>query len=136
VEQKLKGKRLRPVNAVVEEFVKRVEELLKEEAKPTIDWAELEKIAEDIEKNTPEEVWEEIRKIYEEEQGKKTQGEKKAREKKEKTLPPDMEDFYRNELEELLLDMGIKLGWVRAFQIADEIYEKVKEFSKKAVRGW
>jgi hypothetical protein len=130
VEQRLKEKRLRPVNAVVEEFVKRVEELLKEETKPTIDWAELEKIAEEIEKNTPEEVWEEIRKEYE----KQTQ--KKAREKKEKTLPPDIEDWYRDELEELLLDMGIKLGWVRAFQIADEVYQKVKEFSKKAVRGW
>jgi ParB-like chromosome segregation protein Spo0J len=130
VEQRLKEKRLRPVNAVVEEFVKRVEELLKEETKPTVDWAELEKIAEGIEKNTPEEVWEEIRKEYE----KQTQ--KKAREKKEKTLPPDIEDWYRDALEELLLDMGIKLGWVRAFEIADEIYQKVKEFSKKAVRGW
>ena len=129
VEKKLKEKRLRPVNAVVEEFVKRVEELLKED-KPAIDWTELEKIAEDIEKNTPEEVWEEIRKEYE----KQTQ--KKVREKKEKTLPPDIEDWYRNALEELLLDMGIKLGWVRAFEIADEIYQKVKEFSKKAVRGW
>jgi len=130
VEQKLKEKRLRPVNAVVQEIVKRVEELLKEESTTQIDWAELEKIAEDIEKNTPEEVWEEIRKEYE----KQTQ--KKAREKQEKTLPPDIEDWYRNKLEELLLDMGIKLGWRRAFEIVDEIYEKVKEFSKKAVRGW
>jgi hypothetical protein len=113
-----------------------VEELLKEEDRPQIDWAKIEQIAEEIEKNTPEEVWEEIRRIYEEGQGKKAQGEKKAREKKEKTLPPDIGDWYRDALEELLLDMGIKLGWVRAFEIADEIYQKVKEFSKKAVRGW
>jgi ParB-like chromosome segregation protein Spo0J len=134
VEKRLKEEGFRPVGAVVEEFVKRVEELLKEEAKPTVDWAELEKIAEDIEKNTPEEVWEEIKKEYE----KQTQEQKKAKEKekKEKSLPPDIEDWYRNALEELLLDMGIKLGWVRAFEIADEIYQKVKEFSKKAVRGW
>jgi hypothetical protein len=82
-----------------------------------------------------EEDWEDLRR-YKEELEKKAQGEKKAREKKEKTLPPDIEDWYRDALEELLLDMGIKLGWVRAFEIADEIYEKVKEFSKKAVRGW
>jgi transposase/AcrR family transcriptional regulator len=130
IRQRLKAKGLRPVDSVVERFVRRVEELLKEEAKPTVDWAELEKIAEDIEKNTPEEVWEEIRKEYE----KQTQ--KKTKEKKEKTLPPDIEEWYRDALEELLLDMGIKLGWVRAFQIADEVYQKVKEFSKKAVRGW
>jgi ParB-like chromosome segregation protein Spo0J len=134
VVERLKEKKLRPVNAVVEELVKRVKDLLEEEAKstakPAVEWAELEKIAEDIERNTPEEVWEEIRKEYE------RQTQKKAREKKEKTLPPDIEDWYRNALEELLLDMGIKLGWVRAFEIADEIYQKVKEFSKKAVRGW
>jgi len=135
VRKLLKEKGLRLVDSVIEGMVRKVEGLLKEET-TQIDWAELEKIAEDIEKNTPEEVWEEIRKIYEEAQGKKAQGEKKAREKKEKTLPPDIEDWYRDALEELLLDMGIKLGWGRAFQIADEVYQKVKEFSKKAVRGW
>jgi transposase len=132
IRQRLKAKRLRPVDSVVERFVKRVEELLKEETKPTIDWAELEKIAEDIEKNTPEEVWEEIRKEYE----KQTQEQKKAKEKEKKTLPPSIEEYYRKQLELLLMDIGIKLGWVKAFEIADEIYEKVKEFSKKAVRGW
>jgi len=131
VERLLKEKRLRPVNAVVEEFVKRVEELLKEET-TQIDWAELEKIAEDIEKNTPEEVWEELRKEYE----KQTKEQKKAKEKEKKSLPPSIEEYYRNQLELLLMDMGIKIGWVKAFEIADEIYEKVKEFSKKAVRGW
>jgi ParB-like chromosome segregation protein Spo0J len=132
VEQKLKEKRLRPVNAVVEELVKRVEELLKEETKPIIDWAKIEQIAEEIEKNTPEEVWEEIRKEYE----KQTQEQKKAKEKEKKTLPPSIEEYYKKQLELLLLDMGIKIGWVKAFEIVDEIYEKVKEFSKKAVRGW
>jgi transcriptional regulator with XRE-family HTH domain len=135
VEQKLKEKRLRPVDAVVEEFVKRVEELLKEET-TQIDWAKIEQIAEEIEKNTPEEVWEEIRRIYEEGRGKKAQGEKKAREKKEKTLPPGIEDWYRNALEELLLKMGLALTWPRAFEIAEEILKKVKEYSKTAVRGW
>jgi transcriptional regulator with XRE-family HTH domain/uncharacterized ParB-like nuclease family protein len=135
VEQKLKEKRFRPVSAVVEEFVKRVEELLKEET-TQIDWAKIEQIAEEIEKNTPEEVWEEIRRIYEEGQGKKAQGEKKAREKKEKTLPPGIEDWYRNALEELLLKMGLALTWPRAFEIAEEILKKVKEYSKTAVRGW
>jgi len=129
VEQRLKEKGFRPVGAVVEEFVKRVEELLKEET-TQIDWVKLEQIAEEIERETPEEVWEEIKEEY------KKQAQKKAREKKEKTLPPDIENWYRDALEELLLDMGIKLGWVRAFEIADEIYQKVKEFSKKAVRGW
>jgi transcriptional regulator with XRE-family HTH domain len=135
VEQRLKEKRLRPVDAVVEEFVKRVEELVKEET-TQIDWAKIEQIAEEIEKNTPEEVWEEIRRIYEEGQGKKAQGEKKAREKKEKTLPPGIEDWYRNALEELLLKMGLALTWPRAFEIAEEILKKVKEYSKTAVRGW
>jgi transposase/uncharacterized ParB-like nuclease family protein len=135
VEQRLKEKRFRPVDAVVEEFVKRVEELLKEET-TQIDWAKIEQIAEEIEKNTPEEVWEEIRRIYEEGQGKKAQGEKKAREKKEKTLPPGIEDWYRNALEELLLKMGLALTWPRAFEIAEEILKKVKEYSKTAVRGW
>jgi uncharacterized protein YaaR (DUF327 family) len=135
IRQRLKAKRLRPVDSVVEKFVKRVEELLKEET-TQIDWAKIEQIAEEIEKNTPEEVWEEIRRIYEEGQGKKAQGEKKAREKKEKTLPPGIEDWYRNALEELLLKMGLALTWPRAFEIAEEILKKVKEYSKTAVRGW
>jgi ParB-like chromosome segregation protein Spo0J len=132
IRQRLKAKRLRPVDSVVEEFVRRVKELLKEEAKPTIDWEKIEKIAEEIEKNTPEEVWEEIRKEYE----KRTQEQKKVKEKEKKTLPPSIEEYYRKQLELLLLDMGIKIGWVKTFEIADEIYEKVKEFSRKAVRGW
>jgi len=135
IRQRLKTKGLRPVDSVVEKFVKRVEELLKEENRPQVDWEEIEKIAEEIEQSMTEEDWEDLRR-YKEELEKKAQGEKKAREKKEKTLPPDIEDWYRDALEELLLDMGIKLGWVRAFEIADEIYQKVKEFSKKAVRGW
>jgi ParB-like chromosome segregation protein Spo0J len=131
VEQRLKEKRLRPVNAVVEELVKKVDGLLKEET-TQIDWAKIEQIAEEIEKNTPEEVWEEIRKEYE----KQTQEQKKAKEKEKKTLPPSIEEYYRGQLELLLLDMGIKIGWVKAFEIADEIYQKVREYSQKAVRGW
>jgi len=131
IRQRLKAKRLRPVDSVVEKFVKKVEELIKEEA-TQIDWAKIEQIAEEIEKETPEEVWEEIRKEYE----KQTQEQKKAKEKEKKTPPPSIEEHYRKQLELLLLDMGIKIGWTKTFQIADEIYEKVKEFSKKAVRGW
>jgi len=131
VEKLLKEKGLRPVNATVEELVKRVEELLKEES-AKIDWAELEKIAEEIERETPEETWEEIINEYQ----KQTQEQKKAKEKEKKTPPPSIEEHYRKQLELLLLDMGIKIGWTKTFQIADEIYEKVKAFSKKAVRGW
>jgi transcriptional regulator with XRE-family HTH domain len=138
-ERLLRERNLRIVPAVVEEFVKRVEELLTEETEETkgtkISWAEIEKIAEEMEQSMTEEDWEDLRR-YKEELEKKAQEQKKAKEKKEKTLPPDIEDWYRDALEELLLDMGIKLGWVRAFEIADEIYQKVKEFSKKAVRGW
>jgi hypothetical protein len=132
--QKLKEKRLRPVNAIVEDFVKRVEEMLKEET-TQIDWAKIEQIAEEIEQSMTEEDWEDLRR-YKEELEKKAQEQKKAKEKEKKTLPPSIEEYYRNQLELLLMDMGIKLGWVKAFEIADEIYEKVKEFSKKAVRGW
>jgi hypothetical protein len=116
----------------VEEIVKRVEALIRQE-----EWEELEQIAKEIEETTPEEEWEALKKDYEKTFGKKVQEEeKKPKAKKEKSLPPSIEDWYRNALEELLLDMGIKLGWVRAFEIADEIYQKVKEYSKKAVRGW
>jgi ParB-like chromosome segregation protein Spo0J/Ca2+-binding EF-hand superfamily protein len=131
VKRMLKERGLRWAFTVEEGFINRAEELLKEEAKPTIDREKLEQIAEEIERETPEEQWEALRQEFE-----KTKEQKKAREKKEKTLPPDIEEWYREELEELLLDMGIKLGWVRTFEITDEIYQKVKEFSKKAVRGW
>jgi len=132
--QRLKEKRLRPVNAVVEDFVKRVEELLKEET-TQIDWVKIEQIAEEIEQSMTEEDWEDLRR-YKEELEKKAQEQKKAKEKEKKTLPPSIEEYYREQLELLLMDMGVKLGWVKAFEIADEVYEKVKEFSKKAVRGW
>lgn len=61
---------------------------------------------------------------------------KKKKEKKEKSLPPHIEEWYRNELEKLLLKMGLALGWTRAFEIAEEVLQKVKEYSKNAVRGW
>jgi len=131
--QKLKEKRLRPVNAVVEEMVKRVEAMLKEETQ--IDWAKIEQIAKEIEESMTEEDWEDLRR-YKEELERQAQEQKKAKEKEKKTLPQSIEEYYRNQLELLLMDMGVKLGWVKAFEIADEIYEKVKEFSKKAVRGW
>jgi transcriptional regulator with XRE-family HTH domain/uncharacterized ParB-like nuclease family protein len=136
VEQRLKEKRLRPVDAVVEEFVKRVEELVRQE-----EWEKLEKIAEEIERETPEETWEALKKDkedYEKTFGKKAQEQKKTKEKekKEKPLPPGIEDWYRNALEELLLKMGLALTWPRAFEIAEEILKKVKEYSKTAVRGW
>jgi len=139
VERLLKGKGFRPVNAVVEEFVEKVEELLKEEETEAtkITWEKLERIAEEIEKETTEEQWETI--LQEVGLKKQGQGQKKEKDKekdKGKELPPDVEDWYRERLEVLMLDMGIKLGWVRAFQIVDEVYEKVKELSKKAVRGW
>jgi hypothetical protein len=123
----LREKGLRVVDSVVERAVKKIEEFIRQE-----EWEKLEQIAKEIEEDTPEEVWEEIRKEYE----KKTQEQKKAKEKEKKTLPPSIEEYYRKQLELLLMDMGVKLGWERAFQIADEVYEKVKEFSKKAVRGW
>ena len=133
--QRLKAKRLRPVDSVVEKFVKRVEELLKEET-TQIDWAKIEQIAKEIEEDTPEEVWEEIRKEYEKQTQEQKKAKEKEKEKKGTTPPPSIEEYYRKQLELLLLDMGIKIGWVKAFEIVDEIYEKVKEFSKKAVRGW
>jgi hypothetical protein len=34
------------------------------------------------------------------------------------------------------MDMGIKLGWERTFQIVEEVFQKVREFSKNARRGW
>jgi len=134
VKQRLKEKRLRPVNTTVEEIVKRVEALIRQE-----EWEELEQKAKEIEETTPEEEWEALKKDYEKTFGKKVQEEEKkpkAKEKKEQTPPPSIEEYYRKNLELLLMDMGVKLGWERAFQIADEVYEKVKEFSKKAVRGW
>jgi ParB-like chromosome segregation protein Spo0J len=138
VEQKLKEKRLRPVNAVVEEFVKRVEELLKED-KPTIDLSNWEETVEEIEKSITDEQWEDAIR-YKEKLEKEMQELKKVKakekEKKETTLPPSIEDWYRNALEELLLKMGLALGWSRAFEIAEEILKKVKEYSKTMVRGW
>jgi len=129
----LREKGLRIVDSVVERMVKKVEELIRKE-----EWEKLEQIAKEIEETTPEETWKALKEDYEKSFGKKAQEQKKTKEKEkhEKSLPPDIEDWYRNALEELLLDMGIKLGWVRAFEIADEIYQKVREFSKKAVRGW
>jgi len=127
----LREKGFRVVDSVVERAVKKVEELIRQE-----EWAKLEKIAEDIEKNTPEEVWEEIRKEYEKQTQEQKKAKEKEKEKKGTTPPPSIEEYYRKQLELLLLDMGIKIGWVKAFEIVDEIYEKVKEFSKKAVRGW
>ncbi|MFZ8785004.1 helix-turn-helix domain-containing protein [Thermocrinis sp.] len=134
VKRILREKGLRLVDSVVERVVKKVEELIRQE-----EWEKLEQIAKEIEETTPEETWEALREDFEKAFGKKAQEEEKkpkAKEKQEKSLPPSIEDWYRNALEELLLDMGIKLGWVRAFEIADEIYQKVKEYSKKAVRGW
>jgi hypothetical protein len=123
----LKEKVLRIIDSVVERTVKKVEELIRQE-----EWEKLEKIAEEIERETPEETWEKLRKDYENE--KKAQ--KKERERKGTTPPPGIEDWYRSELEELLLKMGLALGWPRAFEIAEEILKKVKEYSKTAVRGW
>mgnify|MGYP000108321583 CR=1 FL=1 len=130
VMRKLIEKKLRPVNTVVEEFVKRVEEL--------IEWEKLEKIAKEIEETTPEETWEALKEDFEKKLGEKAQEQKKTKEKekKETTLPPSIEDYYRNALEELLLKMGLALGWPRAFEIAGEVLQKVREVSKTMVRGW
>jgi len=127
VRKALREKRLRVVDSVVEGAVKKIEKLIRKEQ-----WETLEQIAEELEQSITDEELEELRKEYE----KITQEQKKAKEKEKKTLPPDIEEYYRNQLELLLMDMGVKLGWTRAFEIADEIYGKVREFSKKAVRGW
>jgi len=138
VMRKIVEKGLRPVNAVVEEFVKRVEELLKED-KPTIDLSNWEEAVEEIEKSITDEQWEDAIR-YKEKLEKEMQELKKVKakekEKKETTLPPSIEDWYRNELEELLLKMGLALGWPRAFEIVEEVLQKVKEYSKTAKRGW
>jgi ParB-like chromosome segregation protein Spo0J len=136
VEKLLKEKELRPVNAVVKEFVKRVEELIEEEAETKetkIDWAGIEKIAEEMEESITDEDLEILRKPEEQPQ---KQQKKKEEKKKQQTLPPSIEDFYRNALEELLLKMGLALGWPRAFELAEEVLQKVREYSKTAVRGW
>ncbi len=136
VEQKLKEKGFRPVGAVVEEYVKRVEEMLKED-KPTLDLSNWEQVAEELEQSMTDEDAEKLREDYERKFGKKPQEPKrKEKEKQEKTPPPSIEDWYRNALEELLLKMGLALGWPRAFEIVEEVLQEVKEYSKKAVRGW
>jgi len=131
----LREKGLRIVDSVVERVVKKVEELIRQE-----EWEKLEQIAKEIEETTPEETWEALKEDYEKTFGKKAQGEEKkpkAKEKQEKPLPPtDIESWYRKELEELLLKMGLALTWPRAFEIAEEVLQKVKEYSKTAVRGW
>ncbi len=138
IRQKLKAKRLRPVDSVVERFVKRVEELLKEETKPTLDLSNWEQVAEELEQSMTDEDAERLREEYEQTFGKKPQEQKKTKEKekKEQSPPPSIEDWYRDALEELLLKMGLALGWPRAFEIAEEVLQEVKEYSKKAVRGW
>ena len=132
VEKLLKEKGFRPVNTAVEEFVKRVEELLKEKAKPTLDLSNWEQVAEEIEQSMTDEDAEKLREEYERTFGKKPQ----RKEEEKQTPPPHIEDWYRNELEELLLKMGLALGWERAFEIIEEVLQKVKEYSKTAKRGW
>jgi transposase len=128
----LREKGLRIINSVVERAVKKIEELVRQE-----EWEKLEQIAKEIEETTPEEIWEDLREDYEK-FGKKAQEQKrtKEKEKKETTPLPSIEDYYRNELEGLLLKMGLALGWSRAFEIAEEILKKVREYSKTMDRGW
>jgi DNA-binding XRE family transcriptional regulator len=130
----LREKGLRIVDSVVERVVKKVEELIRQE-----EWEKLEKIAEEIERETPEWEWEALKRDKEEFEKKAQEEQKKAKakEKQEKALPPpSIEDYYRNELEELLLKMGLALTWPRAFEVVEEVLQKVKEYSKTAVRGW
>jgi uncharacterized membrane protein YheB (UPF0754 family) len=132
VMRKIVEKGLRPVNAVLEGFVKRVEEL--------IEWEKLEQIAKEIEETMSEEELKAIKENFEKRFGKKAQEQQeqkktKEKEQKETTSPPSIEDYYRNELEGLLLKMGLTLGWSRAFEIAEEILKKVKEYSRTMVRG-
>ncbi len=137
IEKLLKEKGFRPVNAVIEEFVKRVNEMLKED-KPTLDLSNWEQVAEELEQSMTDEDTERLREEYERTFGKKPQEQKKSKEKekKEQSPPPRIEDWYRNALEELLLKMGLALGWKRAFEITEEVVQKVKEYSKTAIRGW
>lgn len=94
----------------------------------------LEKIDEiDLDIEVSDEDIEDLKQMYD---NMKAPPAEKKKEKKEKSLPPHIEEWYRNELEELLLKMGLALGWTRAFEIAEEVLQKVKEYSKNAVRGW
>ncbi|MFZ8785360.1 helix-turn-helix domain-containing protein [Thermocrinis sp.] len=128
----LREKGLRVVDSVVERTVKKVEELIRQE-----EWEKLEKIAEEIEQSMTDEEAERLREEYERTFGKKPQEQKKTKEKEKKEQsPPPIEDWYKNQLELLLMDMGIKLGWERTFQIVEEVFQKVREFSKNARRGW
>ncbi|ADO45298.1 transcriptional regulator, XRE family [Hydrogenobacter thermophilus TK-6] len=137
-------KSLRADYSVVNKLRKKAEELAKQMIKEhslIMTWwmlnysqEALKKIDEiDLDIEISDEDIEELKQMYE--NMKAPQAEKK-KEKKEKSLPPDIEDWYRKQLELLLMDMGIKIGWVKAFEIADEIYQKVREYSQKAVRGW
>jgi len=128
----LREKGLRVVDSVVERTVKKVEELIRQE-----EWEKLEKIAEEIEQSMTDEEAERLKEEYERTFGKKPQEQKKTKEKEKKEQsPPPIEDWYKNQLELLLMDMGIKLGWERTFQIVEEVFQKVREFSKNARRGW
>jgi len=132
VRRLLREKGLRVVDSVVERTIKKVEELIRQE-----EWEKLEKIAEEIEQSMTDEEAERLREEYERTFGKKPQEQKKTKEKEKKEQsPPPIEDWYKNQLELLLMDMGIKLGWERTFQIVEEVFQKVREFSKNARRGW
>jgi len=128
-------KGLRIINSVVERAVKKIEELVRQE-----EWEKLEQIAKEIEETTSEEELKAIKEEFEKKFGKQAQEQQeqkktKEKEKKETTPPPSIEDYYRNELEGLLLNMGLALGWSRTFEIAEEILKKVKEYSRTMVRG-
>ncbi len=136
-------KSLRADYSVVNKLRKKAEELAKQMIKDhplimrwwMLNYSQeaLKKIDEiDIDIEISDEDIEELKQMYE--NMKATQAEKK-KEKKEKSLP-DMEDWYRKQLELLMIDMGIKLGWVKAFEIADEVYKNIREYSQKATRGW
>ncbi|MCI4453556.1 MAG: hypothetical protein JHC25_01245, partial [Thermodesulfobacterium sp.] len=139
VERLLETKGLRIVPAVVEEAIKKVEKLIEEETETKetretkIDWAEIEKIEKQIKEETPEEKWEELKRQFE---ASKEQRKEEKKAKEEEGALPDPEELYRQKLRTLLMDMGLKLGWVKAFQIAEEVYEEVREYAKRSVRGW
>jgi len=126
VMRKIVEKKLRPVNAVLEELVKRVKKL--------IEWEKLEQIGKELEETTSEE---ELKAFYEKESGKKLQEQKKTKEREKKeTTPSSIEEWYRKELEGFLLKMGLTLGWPRAFEITEEVLQKLRKISKTMVRGW
>jgi len=134
VERLLKEKKLRPVNATIEELAKRVEELIRQE-----EWEELEQKAKEIEETTPEEEWEALKRDKEEfeKRAQEEQKKPKTKDKQEKPLPPPgIEEWYRKELKGLLLKMGLAIGWQKTFEIAEEVLKEVKEESKNMVRGW